>query len=397
MPLETDKLVILCHEKLLSSDTCAEKVANFLGADVMMVSVAQVRNAAAIKDVVPSCPALIVHLDTLAALADAFEAREQELLPLTDLSAKIFVYGSGSTERHAAVLKALSSGGLAGLRSLVKSEVFFKISDNDRAVCGAFTGLTFSAAVAASDAVFVDGQRQEGVDVIVRAEGHPFFVRVKQERSELFFVASGELADPDEEASSESGLLPWFSRLVPLMIFLRCAFGERLWHNDTPRACFIIDDPLLKSRYGIFTYSKILEEVGSRKFSMSIAFIPWNYRRSNRDVAQMFASAPVFFSLCVHGWYHTRGEFAATGREVLRGKARLALDRMRTHGALHGLPFDEVMVFPQGLFSSEALNALDSCGYLAAVNTTLRPLDEHSSTKLRGLIDVAVEQFGGVA
>ena len=48
------------------------------------------------------------------------------------------------------------------------------------------------------------------------------------------------------------------------------------------------------------------------------------------------------------------------------------------------------MVFPQGLFSSEALIALDACGYLAAVNTDLCPSNHLQGVTLRNLMDVAV-------
>jgi len=54
------------------------------------------------------------------------------------------------------------------------------------------------------------------------------------------------------------------------------------------------------------------------------------------------------------------------------------------------------MVFPQGLFSAESLAALDSCGYLAAINTTVFPVNKQKTITLRDLLDVAVTAFGGV-
>ena len=45
-----------------------------------------------------------------------------------------------------------------------------------------------------------------------------------------------------------------------------------------------------------------------QRFSTSIAFIPWNYRRSTRDVASLFSSTPPgLLSLCVHGCDHIDG------------------------------------------------------------------------------------------
>jgi len=53
----------------------------------------------------------------------------------------------------------------------------------------------------------------------------------------------------------------------------------------------------------------------------------------------------------------------------------MALWRMEEHKRLTGLTYDPVMVFPQGLFSSEAMRALKDQGYRAAFNSTLRATD----------------------
>jgi len=71
----------------------------------------------------------------------------------------------------------------------------------------------------------------------------------------------------------------------------------------------------------------------------------------------------------------------------------MALERMRIHRRLSGVPFDDVMVFPQGLFSAEAMAALKASGYLAAVNTDLFPSTQPQTLLLRDLLDVAVRRF----
>jgi len=52
-----------------------------------------------------------------------------------------------------------------------------------------------------------------------------------------------------------------------------------------------------------------------------------------------------------------------------------------------------VMVFPHGVFSLEALDALHACGYLAAVNTTVCPAHDPATLALRDLMEVAVTRF----
>src|SRR5208283_986361 len=143
---KTNKAVVLCRGTPGRSETSAMKFAELLGAEAMAVSVVQVQSANGLKDAVPPCPALIAHCDTLLAMVDATETREQVLLSLTELSANVFVYGFGSNERHAPILRVLSSGALAGSKSPARGDLLFTLSKDYRGLCGAFSGLTISAA-----------------------------------------------------------------------------------------------------------------------------------------------------------------------------------------------------------------------------------------------------------
>jgi hypothetical protein len=180
------------------------------------------------------------------------------------------------------------------------------------------------------------------------------------------------------------------------MMFLRGALGGRVWHTDTPRACFIIDDPGLKSeRYGFMDYPRLIASMGRGGYSASIAFIPWNYRRSSAHVARLFSSSSRVPTLCIHGCDHTSGEFLDTRADALEAQAQLALERMRQHEQLSGVGFDDVMVFPQGLFSTEGAKALKASGYLAAVNSNPIPTTVRDGLALRDFLEVAVTRFAG--
>ena len=54
---------------------------------------------------------------------------------------------------------------------------------------------------------------------------------------------------------------------------------------------------------------------------------------------------------------------------------QLATARMLEHQRRTGVPFDRIMVFPQGRFSNAAMLALKKNGYLGAVNTEAAPVD----------------------
>jgi hypothetical protein len=188
-------------------------------------------------------------------------------------------------------------------------------------------------------------------------------------------------------------MMQYFPSLVPLMMFISHALTNRLWHNDTPRACLIVDDPLLTDSYGFLDYRKLQKVMEREQFCTSIAFIPWNYRRSNRQVAEFLKTNSNRYSLCVHGCDHTGGEFGSTNHLLLREKAQQALDRMKLHQQLSGLYCDRIMVFPQGVFSTAAIRALKSCDYLAAVNTTSHPVNFNDTLTVRDLMEVAVMRF----
>lgn len=137
---------------------------------------------------------------------------------------------------------------------------------------------------------------------------------------------------------------------------------------NKPQACVIIDDPLLRENYGFLNYRRLLDAMERYNFHSTIAFIPWNYERTDPEIARLFIEHPDRLSLCVHGCNHTKSEFGSADPRWLNFLAGLALQRMNRHQELSGIPFDKVMIFPQGDFSTESMAALAANGYLAAVN-----------------------------
>jgi len=140
--------------------------------------------------------------------------------------------------------------------------------------------------------------------------------------------------------------------------------------NESCYATIIIDDPPLKENYGYLNYRKLLDLMDKYNFHTTIAFIPWNYNRTDKRIAALFRDRPDRFSLCIHGCDHTWGEFGKTDLKYLDNKIRLATTRMVEHEKRTGVRFDKIMIFPQGIFSNEAVDVLKNQCYLAVVNTT---------------------------
>jgi hypothetical protein len=388
-------VVVLCWDAPAEPDRRAQKIAAFMGATVRFFSLTPsvLEESTSNRTRVPRCSCLIVQAQTLAKIAERMSAGVSELRGFLESAEHVLVYGFQPNEAHDMVLRALSSDRLVSTRSLSGADAQLHVAMDDPEWCFQFSGLCVGSADPAREKSFVEGDAGGALATLIRIGDQPFFVRGKSGGSQLFFLAGGEWADLDENVTRYCSGLKWFCGLVPLMMFLRGALKDRVWHNDHPRACFIIDDPLLKSRHGFLEYERLVESLRRHKFSACIAFIPWNYRRSSREIVKLFSSNPESAFLCVHGCDHTKAEFETADVELLRGKAVLALDRMRKHRQLSGIPFDDIMVFPQGLFSKEAIPALKAAGYLAAANTELGPSTMSESLSIRDLLDVAVTRF----
>lgn len=386
----------LCWDAPDATLLCACKIAAFLGVEPTVVPLkALASGSESFARALAESACLIVQAETLAQAADAMSSGVGGLRDLSRLAAHVMVYGFQPTDRHNAVLRAISGDMLDRTEPPSGDAAQYLVSKSHREWCAQFSGLSLGAVDSSRELTFVEASDSKAPDVLIRAGERPFFVRTGGSQSHVFCVACGDIADLDEHVHAGHRLVSWFPRLVPLLMFLRGALGERLWHNDQPRACFIIDDPLLTRRYGFLEYRRLMDVLRRQRCSTSIAFIPWNYRRSNKDVADFISSHSASLSLCVHGCDHTASEFAARDFEPLFVKARLALERMRVHQKLSGVPFDDVMVFPQGRYSAEAVTALKAAGYLAGVNGSVMPTTMREKVVLRDLMEVAVTRVEG--
>ena len=232
---------------------------------------------------------------------------------------------------------------------------------------------------------------------VLSAADSPVFLSVREEGTDLFVCSSSRMIDLDAPLGSRYyDVKDHFCSVVPLVMFIRLMFPHVAWHPQELGACLIIDDPLLKPRYGFCDFPKLQSLMKGHGFNTNISFIPWNWRRTSPSAAEFFKSQSEYFSVSIHGCDHTDGEFGADSPEVLDARARLALSRMRNHEARTGIHHEPVMVFPQGVFSSHCPGILKLNGFLAAVNTETQPVDaQNSCTRIRDVWDVAITSYGG--
>lgn len=209
--------------------------------------------------------------------------------------------------------------------------------------------------------------------------GGSIYARSGGSTSQLFFSTRIE---PDLTAAIPASVYDvpdyQFSAIAPFMMFFRYAAGERAWHSTRHYANLTIDDALLHEQYGYVRYRELLAEMQKHNFHTTIAFIPWNFDRSEADVVTLFRENPDRFSISIHGNNHDHQEFPALKDRPLRvqaANATQALARMERFRQLTHITYDPVMVFPHSIGPSETLGVLKRDNYLATINSRDVPLD----------------------
>jgi hypothetical protein len=205
----------------------------------------------------------------------------------------------------------------------------------------------------------------------------PVFVRANVGNQELFFSAAIEDENQLTALSVSDQSQQEFSALAPLMMFLRYAGGEHAWHTIGHFANLTVDDAWLREPYGHLRYSELLREMQRHNFHTTIAFIPWNFDRSQAHVVSLFRANEDRFSICVHGNNHDHQEFGSVQSrplEVQTANIGQALARMERFKSLTQLPYDRVMVFPHSIAPAETLVGLKGYNFLATVNSRDVPL-----------------------
>ena len=305
----------------------------------------------------------------------------------------MLVYNISPTDLEISAINCLTDGTIKSLSHFNNGDYQYKVSKDLGEICRQFSGLAFGPINNKTDFKFSKTNESAGVSNLVAIDGHPFFVRMNIGKCDAFLVANNRILDINKKTTRMIKTEELFSQIVPEMMFIKYVFNDKCWHNSTSHASLTVDDPLLRQRYGFLDYRRLLEEMDKHEFSASIAFIPWNFRRTSSEVAGLFRERPDRFTICVHGCDHTQNEFGTRDMKELNSKIELATTRMNHHERVAGLRYDKVMVFPQGKFSTSSMRMLKSNNYVAAVNTGAIPVDESEGLEVSHFLEPAVMKY----
>ena len=304
----------------------------------------------------------------------------------------VFVYaGDDSLQR---LVRMVLQDGKIELEKRDPGIVDFVVSDRWDHFCGVMSGIR--ATVPEQDVSFIPCMSKGDVFDIISSDFGSAFLKINYQGLDIFLSTSKEIIDLNANLTSRRfDVREYFLSAVPAVLYIKWAFAHTCWQPPEVNACLVIDDPVLKPRYGCIDFEKLLRLMVRHNFSTSIAFIPWNWQRSRPAVAGLFRNNPDRYSLSIHGCDHTAAEFGDRDRNRITGKASLAVERMRRHESKTGLGHDRVMVFPQGVFSESAMLALKHAGFIAAVNTEMISIECDERIKISDVWDVAVMRYAG--
>ena len=204
------------------------------------------------------------------------------------------------------------------------------------------------------------------------------FIETDFHEQKVFLLCKKHASEEGAVAWSTDSTIDAFAAIAPVMMFTKYSAGGRGWHAPEHDANLTIDDPWLRESYGHLVYADLLKEMEKHNFHTTIAFIPWNYDRSEARVVSLFRGHPDRFSICVHGDNHDHKEFDDLKSKSLAlqtAALHQSLARMDEFQKLTGIPYDNVFVFPHNIGSESILEELKNDNFIATVNSLNVPID----------------------
>lgn len=389
--------ILVQHLRPAPDDAYLKQLIAFLGLNCMTVDTSALDSE--LDRAVDQNLCILANAATIDAWRQNFPDPAIALNFLCQKAAFLFVYGFAPETSPVHVATSLSGGAIEDVRRLTRTDLRYEVGSSHPEITREFSGLSFGCVQNTIDSCFVCSANSRSMVPLVTIDGMPFWVVAQKNRCKAFLLACSAIADIQEQVN-DMDAARYFSRLLPAAMFLRMAFKKRCWHSKHSFGNFIIDDPPLKRSYGYLNYRDLMSKMDTCGFASTIAFIPWNYRRTDSEVTQLFRERPDRLSLCVHGCDHTTGEFSSTDLALLNSRVQLASARMNSLHRQNGLPYSKTMVFPQGRFSTAALTALKSNNYLAAINSSASPdagSGANGSLTVADFLEPAITRHGGVA
>jgi hypothetical protein len=184
----------------------------------------------------------------------------------------------------------------------------------------------------------------------------------------------------------------WFSQIMPLLMGVRFAAGDRAWHSNHNYANFTVDDPkLLQSA---FDYAGMLQQTTAHNFHFTLAVVPAAIDQREQTVVDIFRNNPDRMSLVQHGDTHIGYEFyrhvisptdpySMYVKSLAQQESLIVEGRtfMQSFSQSTGTPYGSIMVFPFGISPADTIQLLKKYNFQATINSSDVPLDTPQTTR----------------
>ena len=310
---------------------------------------------------------------TAAAFLELMAALEKNPEPAEQIHSA-FVFANDDPVSLQQLARTLTNDGSAALVP-VSATAEWSVTGELPEICRSLSGIRVTAAGDVPETGLVFDEAKSNATKIIASGKAAGFAKLAC-RSAPVFLSTAALIDVAAPLPGRVfDIRTHFLAAAPVVLYVKWAFAATGWQPPETCACLVIDDPLLRPRYGFLNFEELSRLMARVNFSSNIAFIPWNWKRNSPKTVRLFREQPGRFSLSIHGCDHTGGSFGSRNRGELAWKSRKALERMARLQARTGLPCDPVMVFPQGVFSEAAMAALKHCRFTGTVNSEVISAD----------------------
>lgn len=327
---------------------------------------------------------VICSAHAFLALLDRLDGSDDETRLRRSGIHSCFVYAADDSPSFIALTQRITGRSDLSLAPAAAGSSW-QISDQLADVCRAMSGVSVPANTQAAESELRGLPPSADVARIISGPEGPAYFRVDYHGVPVLLSTAArsiDLKGPLEGRRFD--VRREFLSSVPVVMYVKWAFARDCWQSPPPNACLVIDDPALKPRYGYLDFARFLDLMREHNFSTSIAFIPWNWRRSAKRVVALFAQSGGRYSLSVHGCNHTAGEFASRNTAWLSRLASQAVQQMNRHESATGIHHNPVMVFPQGVFSEAAMGVLKRSNFIGVVNSEVISADSDAPAVTNG-------------
>ena len=374
-----------------------EIATQFYGLDLKIVTASAEQIALMVKTIrLDTTVAVAIEANTLAridqdVLLRALRRGNERSVPLLILGV--------TPETKQTLLSEWSGNAAIGVGSLTSSRDVRYVVGNESDVTQQLTAFQFPFLGDKGFYFYLENQSRARVILAIRGDHQsvPIFIETYVHGQKVFLLCRTlSLGDTAVNWSSDN-TEGAFEKIAPVMVFTKYIAGERGWHALHHYANLTIDDPWLREPYGSLRYEGLLEEMRKHNFHTTIAFIPWNFDRSEAGVVSLFRRNPNRFSICIHGDNHAHKEFTDYESKPLKDQVaalRQSVARMEEFKAHSGISYDRVMVFPHSIAPEQTLEALKTNGYLATINSQNVPMGSDRPANLLFALRSTTLSFG---